>query len=250
MQRSEDRASHQYLLKTPTGSDLSCSCSGPCLNWSSTETGSTITRHPRMNYSAAVGKTFETQTSPLTFKNNIRIGNDDFDVCSPTLHLQLSFFRKKNAFHMCWVFFFWATNANKKKNIILSRRRTKLARHTSGNRAGNPQNSLQMLQLIVSHTHDVCEHDTHKSTCLTQRKQKGNEFMGCFSFTHHTHVSLLSICMHGTSTKSSNSYIWCLLLLRACHNAVPSVWTRAGSFERILQTAQTYILEEMDRTGL
>lgn len=107
-----------------------------------------------------------------------------------------------------------------------------------------------MLQLIVSHTHDVCAHDTHKSTCLTRRKQKGSEFMDCFSFTGHTHVSLLSICMHGTYTKSSNSYIWCLLLLRACHNALPSVWTRVGSFERILQTTQTYILEEMDRRGL
>lgn len=128
--------------------------------------------------------------------------------------------KKKKAFHMCWVL---RNKSKYKKKNILPKRRTNLVRHTSEDQAGNPQNSLQMLQLIVSHTHDVCAHDTHKSTCLTERKGKGSEFMGCFSFTHHTHVPLLSICMHGTSTKSSNSYIWCLLLLRACHNALPSV---------------------------
>lgn len=159
-------------------------------------------------------------------------------------------FKEKKSLSYVLGFLFLRNQSKYKKKNILSKRRTNLARHTSENQAGNPQNSLQMLQLIVSHTHDVCAHDTHKSTCLTQRKQKGSEFMDCFSFTHHTHVSLLSICMHGTSTKSSNSYIWCRLLLRACHNALPSVWTRVASFERILQTTQTYILEEMDRRGL
>lgn len=149
MQRLEERLSHQYLLKTPAGSDLSCSSPGPCLNWSSTEVGSTTTWHPGMDYAVGVRKTLETQTTLPTFKNSIRIGNR-FEVHSPTLHLQLCFFRgkKKEKKRFLYVFFrkkkksfsyvlgFEKQSKYKKKNI-LPKRRTNLG--------GTPQRIRQAI---------------------------------------------------------------------------------------------------------
>lgn len=121
------------------------------------------------------------------------------------------------AFSRCWVFSFY----KQQKKIVLPKGRIKLARCPSGNWAGNPQ--LQMLRLIISHTYDVCAHNVHKSTCLIQRKQKRSKFMDYFSFIYHRYISLLTVYMHSTYTENSNSYIWCLLLLTACHMALPSV---------------------------